>query len=45
MAVEALGLSLTCREEEHQEMPAVSDPTEIIPEPDLFLVVIEFDML
>lgn len=45
MAVEALGLSLTCREEEHQEIPAVSDPTEIIPEPDSFLVVIEFDML
>lgn len=45
MAVDALGLALSCREEEHQKMPVASDPTEIIPEPDSFLVVIEFDML
>ncbi len=44
MAVDALGLALICREEEHQELPAASDPTQITPEPDSFLVVIEFDM-
>lgn len=45
MAVDALGLALTCREKEQQPFPTVSDPTTIIPEPDSFLVVIEFDML
>lgn len=45
MAVEALGLALTCREEEKQPLPAASDPTIIAAEPDSFLVVIEFDML
>lgn len=45
MAVDALGLALSCREEEHQPLPTVSDPTVIIPDPDSFLVVIEFDML
>lgn len=45
MAVEALGLALTCREEEKQPLPAASDPTTIATEPDSFLVVIEFDML
>lgn len=45
MAVDALGLALTCREQEQQPFPAVSDPTAITPEPDSFLVVIEFDML
>lgn len=45
MAVDALGLALTCRENEQQPIPAASDPTEIIPDPDSFLVVIEFDML
>lgn len=45
MAVEALGLALTCREDEKQPIPPVSDPTEIIPDSDSFLVVIEFDML
>lgn len=45
MAVDALGLALTCREKEQQPIPAVSDPTAITPEPGSFLVVIEFDML
>ena len=45
MAVDALGLALTCREKEHQPIPIASDPTAITLEPDSFLVVIEFDML
>lgn len=45
MAVEALGLALVCREKEHQPFPPASDPTELIPEPNSFLAVIEFDML
>ena len=45
MAVDALGLALTCREKEHQPLPAASDPTVITPEQDSFLAVIEFDML
>lgn len=45
MAVDALGLALTCREKEQQPFPASSDPTAISLEPDSFLVVIEFDML
>lgn len=45
MAVDALGLALTCREKEQQPFPEPSEPTVIKPEPDSFLVVIEFDML
>jgi len=45
MAVDALGLALTCREKEQQPLPDSSDPTTITPETDAFLVVIEFDML
>lgn len=45
MAVDALGLALVCREDEGQPLPSASDPTEIVPEPDSFLAVIEFDML
>lgn len=45
MAVDALGLALSCREKEHQPIPVASDPTVIAPEPDAFLAVIEFDML
>ena len=44
MAIEALGLALTSREKE-QQLPTSSDPTTITPEPDSFLVVIEFDIL
>ena len=45
MAVDALGLALTCREKEQQPFPNASDPTGITPEANSFLVVIEFDML
>lgn len=45
MAVEALGLALECRENEHQPIPASSDPSTIKVEADSFLMVVEFDML
>lgn len=46
MAVDALGLALVSREKEQQPLlPIASDPTTIVPEPESFLVVIEFDML
>ncbi len=45
MAVDALGLALTCREKEQQPIPRATDPMEIVPEPDSFIAVIEFDML
>ncbi len=45
MAVDALGLALSCREKEHQTLPAASDPTAIELDPDSFVAVIEFDML
>lgn len=45
MAVDALGLALTCREKEGQPLPVSSDSDQISPEQDSFLVVIEFDML
>lgn len=45
MAIEALGLALSSREDEHQPIPTASDPSALSLEPDSFLVVIEFDML
>lgn len=45
MAVDALGLALSCREKDRQPIPTASDPTAIVTEPDTFLAVIEFDML
>lgn len=45
MAVDALGLALTCRKEEHEEIPKASEPENVAVESDSFLVVIEFDML
>lgn len=45
MAVEALGLAITSREEENQSIPAASDPSSLSLGPDSFLVVIEFDMI
>ena len=45
MAVEALGLALTSREQEKQPIPAASDPSSLILEENSFLVVVEFDML
>lgn len=45
MAVSALGLCLSCMEDNKESIPAASDPTTIPAEPDSFMVVIEFDML
>lgn len=45
MAVEALGLAITSRKEEEQEIPCPSDPYQITLESDSFCAVIEFDML
>lgn len=45
MAVEALGLAITSREEENQSIPTASDPSSLSLDPDSFLVVIEFDMI
>ena len=45
MAVDALGLCLTDREKEKTPLPPATAPDLIPPEPDAFLVVIEFDML
>lgn len=45
MAVDALGLCLTSREEEKEEIPVPTSPEHIALETDSFLVVIEFDML
>lgn len=45
MAVDALGLALTSREDANEILPDPSDPTIIPAEKDSFLVVIEFDML
>ncbi|MFR6280949.1 MAG: type II toxin-antitoxin system HicB family antitoxin [Lacrimispora saccharolytica] len=45
MAVEALGLALTSREQEKQPIPAASDPSAVTVESGSFLVVVEFDML
>lgn len=44
MAEDALGLALTCREKENQPFPAPSDPAAISPDPDSFLVIMEFDL-
>ena len=45
MAVDALGLALTSREEEKEEIPAPSEPYSITVGEDEFCAVIEFDML
>lgn len=45
MAVDALGLALTCLEKEQKPFPEPSDPTSVTLETDSFLAVIEFDML
>lgn len=45
MAVDALGLALTSRQEEKLPIPSSSDPSQIHLEPDCFLVVVEFDLL
>lgn len=45
MAVDALGLAITSREEEKQEIPTPSEPYKITTSDNEFCVVIEFDML
>lgn len=45
MAVEALGLAITRREEEKQELPSPSEPNKIVTSDGTFCVVIEFDLL
>lgn len=45
MAVNALGLAITDREEEKLELPTPSDPCNLTVNADEFCVVVEFDML
>jgi len=45
MAVNALGLAITSRKEEGQEIPSPSEPYKIELDEDSFCAVIEFDML
>lgn len=45
MAADALGLALTSREEEKQEIPSPSDINNIKLNSDEYCVIIEFDML
>ena len=45
MAVDALGLAITCREEEKAVIPVASEPCNITTGADEFCAVIEFDML
>lgn len=44
MAVEALGLSLTTKEDNGETLPEASTPDQISTDADSFLVVVEFDM-
>lgn len=45
MAVDALGLALTSREQEKQEIPVASELNQIAVGKDEYCVIIEFDML
>lgn len=45
MAVDALGLALTSREQEGEEIPAASELNQIALSKDEYCVVLEFDML
>lgn len=45
MAVDALGLALTSRKQEKQEIPAASELNQIAVGKDEYCVIIEFDML
>lgn len=45
MAVDALGLALTSREQEKQEIPVASELTKISVNKDEYCVIVEFDML
>lgn len=44
MAIDALGLAITSRRQEGGPLPAPSTPDKITPDPNSFLVVVEFDM-
>ena len=45
MAVDALGLAITSREEENIELPSPSEPYKITTSMDEFCVIVEFDLL
>lgn len=45
MAVDALGLAITSRKEEHLDIPTPSEPYKITTSANEYCVVIEFDML
>ena len=45
MAFDALGLAITSRQTEHEELPTPSEPFSINLNKDEFCVVIEFDLL
>lgn len=45
MAIEALGLAITAREADGEEIPAASSPDCIQVDEDGFLVVVEFDLM
>lgn len=45
MAVDALGLALTSRKQEHQDIPVPSQPKEITVSENEYCIIIEFDML
>ena len=45
MAVDALGLALISRKQEHQEIPVPSQPKDINVSKNEYCIIIEFDML
>ena len=45
MAVDALGLALTSRKQEHQEIPVPCQPKDITVSENEYCIIIEFDML
>ena len=45
MSVDALGLMLTCLEDDKKPLPVPSDPAKITPEDGGFIVMIDFNML
>lgn len=45
MAVDALGLALTSRKQEHQDIPVPSQPKDITVSENEYCIIIEFDML
>lgn len=45
MAVDALGLAITSRDESKEQIPAPSKPETVLVEADDFFVIIEFDLL